>query len=126
MRRNNPLTTLADFAPEGVESGVGLALTGTDGRYLFFLAGTRHPRPPGTLFYAARLTDPPKQLPPDEVRGIVVLTTEQVKRSLERQPTLAELLDKGAGIIAGAESVDRQMRLYPIGAAAALARMLSA
>jgi 8-oxo-dGTP pyrophosphatase MutT (NUDIX family) len=45
---------VADFAPEGDESGVGLALQDDDGRFLFFVAGTRHSAacPPGELFYA--------------------------------------------------------------------------
>ncbi|MDP9371365.1 MAG: NUDIX hydrolase, partial [Chloroflexota bacterium] len=43
---------IADFAPDGVEAGVGLALQDAAGRYLFFLAGTRHRCPPQTLFYA--------------------------------------------------------------------------
>ena len=46
------LKTISDFAPEGVEAGVGLALQDAGGRYLFFLAGTRHRCPPGTIFYA--------------------------------------------------------------------------
>jgi 8-oxo-dGTP pyrophosphatase MutT (NUDIX family) len=44
--------TIAEFAPEGTEAGVGLALQDEAGRYLFFLAGTRHRCPPGELFYA--------------------------------------------------------------------------
>jgi len=42
-----------DFAPEGTESGVGLALQDEEGRFLFFLGGTRHLSfcPPGELFY---------------------------------------------------------------------------
>ncbi len=43
---------IADFAPEGVEAGVGLAIQDEAGCYLFFLAGTRHRCPPGELFYA--------------------------------------------------------------------------
>jgi ADP-ribose pyrophosphatase YjhB (NUDIX family) len=43
---------IADFLPAGVEAGVGLALQDNEGRYLFFLAGTRHRCPPGELFYA--------------------------------------------------------------------------
>jgi hypothetical protein len=46
------ITTLDDFAPEGVESGVGLCIKDRTGRFLFFLAGTRHRCPPGELFYA--------------------------------------------------------------------------
>jgi ADP-ribose pyrophosphatase YjhB (NUDIX family) len=46
------LTAIADFVPSGAEAGVGLALQDDEGRYLFFLAGTRHCCPPGELFYA--------------------------------------------------------------------------
>jgi len=46
------IRTLDDFAPEGVESGVGLSIQDRSGRYLFFLAGSRHDCPPGELFYA--------------------------------------------------------------------------
>jgi ADP-ribose pyrophosphatase YjhB (NUDIX family) len=44
--------TLADLVPAGAEAGVGLALQDEAGRYLFFLAGTRHRCPPGERFYA--------------------------------------------------------------------------
>ena len=47
------IRTIADFAPRGVESGVGLALQDDRERYLFFLAGTRHQHcSAGELFYA--------------------------------------------------------------------------
>ncbi|MGD8996575.1 MAG: NUDIX domain-containing protein, partial [Anaerolineae bacterium] len=46
------MTAIADFVPHGAEAGVGLALQDDEGRYLFFLAGTRHHCPPGELFYA--------------------------------------------------------------------------
>jgi 8-oxo-dGTP pyrophosphatase MutT (NUDIX family) len=46
------INTIADFAPDNVEAGVGLAIQDEQGRYLFFLAGTRHRCPPGELFYA--------------------------------------------------------------------------
>jgi 8-oxo-dGTP pyrophosphatase MutT (NUDIX family) len=47
------INCVADFAPEGKESGVGLALQDNNGRFLFFIAGTRHMLacPPGELFY---------------------------------------------------------------------------
>jgi len=47
------INCVADFAPEGTESGVGLALQDNSGRFLFFIAGTRHmvACPPGELFY---------------------------------------------------------------------------
>ena len=46
------LTSIADLIPEGAEIGVGLALQDRQGRYLFFLAGTKFDCPPGELFYA--------------------------------------------------------------------------
>lgn len=46
------MPSLADLVPEGAEAGVGLALQDAAGRYLFFLAGTRHGCPPGERFYA--------------------------------------------------------------------------
>jgi hypothetical protein len=48
----NVIGRIEDFAPEDSEAGVGLALEDGEGRYLFFLAGTRHRCPPGELFYA--------------------------------------------------------------------------
>ncbi|MGD8969217.1 MAG: NUDIX hydrolase [Anaerolineae bacterium] len=203
--------TIADFVPDGVEAGVGLALQDDGGRYLFFLAGTRHHCPPGELFYAgigghreagedwlacahreakeevgtdveilsasttwyvphdgsvqqldagmsfipvdrprpfafyemihpsgtpragelyriviyrARLCSLPQDLPPDEVLGVIALTAEQVARGPDRKPTLAELCKEGARVVAGAETVDPQIRLYPLGTAAALAHLL--
>jgi len=198
--------TIADFAPDGVEAGVGLALQDDSGLYIFFLAGTRHRCPPGELFYAgigghreanedwlmcahrevkeeigtdidilpasatwyipqqgpvqqiklsdkprpfafyemihppgtpragelyhiviyrAHLHDTPRDLPPDELQAVIALTREQVIQGLERRPTLAELLNEGALLLAGEERVDRQVRLYPLGTAAALAHVLS-
>lgn len=199
------IESIADFAPEDVEAGVGLALQDDGGRYLFFLAGTRHHCPPGELFYAgigghreagegwlacahreageeigtdidivpasvtwyvslqgpvrrvevsdrprpfalyemihppgtpragalyriviyqARLCGMPRDLPADEVQGVVALTVGQVVRGLEGRPTLAELLDEGGSLIAGGEDVDMQVRLYPLGTARALAHVL--
>jgi len=46
------IRTIADFAPDDTESGVGLVLQNNDGRYLFFLAGDRHHCPSGEVFYA--------------------------------------------------------------------------
>jgi 8-oxo-dGTP pyrophosphatase MutT (NUDIX family) len=46
------IRTIADFAPDGTEAGVGLVLQDDNERYLFFLAGTRHRCPPGELLYA--------------------------------------------------------------------------
>jgi 8-oxo-dGTP pyrophosphatase MutT (NUDIX family) len=199
------INTIADFAPDDTEAGVGLALRDDAGRYLFFLAGTRHrcspdelfyagigghreagedwltcahreaqeeigtdvdvvsasvtwyvpqqgpiqrvevsdrPRPfalyemihpPGTpragelyriVIYQARIYDEPRDLPPDEVQGVIALTEKQVIQGLEGRPTLAELLDEGALLVAGRECVDLQVRLYPLGTARALAHVL--
>lgn len=199
------IRAIAGFCPDDAEAGVGLALQDEKGRYLFFLAGTRHRCPPGELFYAgigghreegedwlacadreaneeigtdikilsssstwyvpqrdsvqqlevtdqpcplafyemihppgtpregelyriviyeARLRDSPKDLPQDELQGVIALTAEQVIRGPERKPTLAELIDEGALVVAGEETVSRQARLYPIGTAMALAHVL--
>lgn len=199
------ISAIASWVPEDAESGVGLALQDDSGRYLFFLAGTRHRCPPGELFYAgigghreagegwlacahreakeeigtdveilpapvtwyipqhssvqklevadrprplafyemihppdtpragelyriviykARLRDVPKDLPPDELLGVIALTAEQVIRGPERRPTLAELVEEGASVVAGGETVSRDVRLYPIGTAMALAHVL--
>lgn len=45
-------TYIDELVPEGAESGVGLALQDSRGRYIFFLAGTKFTCPPGELFYA--------------------------------------------------------------------------
>jgi len=76
------------------------------------------------VIYRARLCGPPKDLPPDEVLGVIALTAEQVVLGLERKPTLSELIAEGARIVAGGETVDPQIRLYPLGTAAALAHVL--
>jgi 8-oxo-dGTP pyrophosphatase MutT (NUDIX family) len=198
------IRAIADFAPEGTEAGVGLALQDDSERYLFFLAGTRHHCLPGELFYAgigghretgedwlacahreakeeigtevdivpasstwhlpqqgpvqqvkvgdqprpfalyemvhppgtsregesyriviykAHLDEKPKDLPLDEVQGIIALTEGQVIRGLEGRPTLAELLDEGARLVAGQKHVGLQVRLYPLGTARALAHL---
>jgi 8-oxo-dGTP pyrophosphatase MutT (NUDIX family) len=206
------IKAIADFVPSGAEAGVGLALQDDEGRYIFFLAGTRHRCPSGELFYAgigghreagedwlacahreaqeevgtdveilsapttwyvphdgsvqqldagmpfipvdrprpfafyemihpsgtpragelyriviyrARLCSLPRDLPPDEVLGVIALTAEQVVRGPERKPTLDELIAEGARIVAGGETLNRQVRLYPLGTAAALAHVLS-
>jgi ADP-ribose pyrophosphatase YjhB (NUDIX family) len=76
------------------------------------------------VIYRTRLLSPPNNLPPEEVRAIIALTREQVLQGLEHRPTLAELLDNGAAIVAESEPIDRQTRLYPLGTAWALAHML--
>ena len=89
--------------------------------------------PPGTpragevyriVVYQARLRSLPRKLQEDEVLAIIALTREQVIRGSERKPTLSELLDEGARIVAGAEPIDGRICLYPLGTARALAYVL--
>ena len=91
--------------------------------------------PPGTpraggiyylVIYLARLQGQPRALAPEEVQGVIALTAAQVVRGAQRRPTLATLLDEGASLVAGGESVGRQVSLYPIGTAKALALVLRA
>jgi ADP-ribose pyrophosphatase YjhB (NUDIX family) len=76
------------------------------------------------VIYRARLCSLPQDLPPDEVLGVIALTAEQVAHGPDRKPTLAELREEGARVVAGAEAVDPQTRLYPLGTATALAHVL--
>ena len=91
--------------------------------------------PPGTpraggvyhlAIYLARLQGQPRALAPEDVQGVIALMAAQVVRGEQRRPTLATLLAEGATIVAGGESVGRQVRLYPIGTAKALALVLQA
>jgi 8-oxo-dGTP pyrophosphatase MutT (NUDIX family) len=199
------IRAIADFAPDDVEAGVGLALQDVSGRYLFFLAGTRQPSPPGELFYAgigghretgeswlecahreareeigvdveilsapviwyiprngpvqqidvpdrprplalyemihppgapraggtyriviyrARLHDIPRDLPPEELLGVIALTREQVIGGPERRPTLAAITQEGGSVVAGGETLSPEVRLHPLGTAVALASVL--
>ena len=196
---------ISDLIPEGAESGVGLALQDPQGRYLFFLAGTKFDCPPGELFYAgigghrekgetwiecahreaieemgvdvellpsddtwivssdgeaerilvsdeprpmalygmvhpenapragdtyyiviyrAALIQPPSDLPIDEVRGIIALSSKQVIEGPQRKPSIAEIISEGAEIVSLAKPVDLDTLIYPIGTASALAAIL--
>ncbi|MFQ5871839.1 MAG: NUDIX hydrolase [Candidatus Geothermarchaeales archaeon] len=76
------------------------------------------------VIYKARLHGLPRDLPRDEVQGVIALTAEQVIRGPERKPSLAELVDEGGMIVDIGETVDLQIRLYPIGTAMALGHLL--
>jgi 8-oxo-dGTP pyrophosphatase MutT (NUDIX family) len=76
------------------------------------------------VIYHAEMLRLPSNLPLEEVRAIIALTTEQVLRGPEHQPTVAELLANGAEIVAESEPVDPRVRLYPLGTARALAHVL--
>jgi 8-oxo-dGTP pyrophosphatase MutT (NUDIX family) len=89
--------------------------------------------PPGTpragalyriVVYRARLCGRPQDLPEDEVLAVLALTEGQVLRGPERKPTLAELQDDGAQVVAGGERLHDETRLYPLGTARALAEVL--
>jgi 8-oxo-dGTP pyrophosphatase MutT (NUDIX family) len=89
--------------------------------------------PPGTprtgevyriVVYRARLCGRPRDLPEDEVLAVIALTEAQVLLGPERKPTLAELLEEGARLVAGGERLSHQTRLYPLGTARALAAVL--
>jgi len=199
------IRTIADFAPQDAETGVGLVIQDDRRRYLFFLAGPRHYCPPGDLFYAgigghretgedwlacahreaieevgsdvailpsdvtwhvdrhgrseqveisdqprpfalcemihppgtpragmlyriviykARLDEDPNDLAQDEVLGVLALTEAQVVRGIKDRPTVSDVLDGGASLVAGDDRVDRRLRLYPLGTAAALGQIL--
>jgi 8-oxo-dGTP pyrophosphatase MutT (NUDIX family) len=76
------------------------------------------------VIYRARLRGVPQNLPLDELQGVIALTTQQVIRGVERKPKLEELIAEGAMVVAGGETVDRQVRLYPLGTAVAMAHVL--
>ena len=89
--------------------------------------------PPGTpragelyriVVYRARLRSLPTTLQEDEVLAVIALTREQVILGPERKPTLADLLDEGARIVARAGPIDNHLRLYPLGTARVLAHLL--
>ena len=76
------------------------------------------------MVYTARLRSMPENLQEEEVLAVIALTSEQVIRGPERRPTVAELLDEGARIVASVGPVDGQVRLHPLGTARALAYIL--
>ena len=76
------------------------------------------------VIYRSALLEPPAQTPIDEARGIVALTREQVVRGPDRKPTITQLIDEGAKVVALVEPMDFETTLYPIGTAAALAFVL--
>ncbi len=73
------------------------------------------------VIYKAALLEQPTEMPVEEVSGVIALTLEQVILGPKRRPSLSELIYEGADLVAPNEPVDLNTRLYPIGAAAALA-----
>jgi 8-oxo-dGTP pyrophosphatase MutT (NUDIX family) len=89
--------------------------------------------PPGTpragkvyriVVYRAQLLGPPDDLLEYEVLAIIALTKEQVIRGPQRKPTLAQLRNEGAQLVASAGPLTDHTRLYPLGTASALALVL--
>jgi hypothetical protein len=76
------------------------------------------------VIYQARLCGLPEDLQQDELKGVIALTTGQVRQGIQRKPTLAQLIEEGALILAGCVTVDPQVRLLPLGTAVALAYVL--
>ena len=76
------------------------------------------------VIYRAALIQPPSDLPIDEVRGIIALSSKQVIEGPQRKPSIAELISEGAGIVSLAKPVDLNTLIYPIGTASALATVL--
>lgn len=76
------------------------------------------------VIFKARLHDMPGALSPDEVKGIIAMTREQVIQGLDRKPLLTDLLAEGALLLAGEKVIARRVRLYPLGTAKALSLLL--
>jgi len=74
------------------------------------------------VIYKARLLGIPKDLPSDELQGVIGLTSKQLIQSLDDKPTLAELLNDGTLLIGG-DHLDRNLRLYILGTPKVLAHI---
>jgi len=77
------------------------------------------------VIYKAELNKVPNQLKRDEVRSIIALTKDQLKKSKNKKIKLGKLKRNGAEVIAGRENVNNEIKLYPIGTARALAEIFS-
>ena len=76
------------------------------------------------VIYRASLIGKLGRLPPEEVRAVIAVTADQLLRSLDAKPSLGQLLDSGAELVAQAEPIAPETRLYPIGTAFALGTVL--
>lgn len=77
------------------------------------------------VIYRARLLTFPFHLQTEEVQGVIALTKPQIARGISQKPTLSELLADGARIISETTTIDRNVRLYPIGTARALGLIMA-
>lgn len=81
------------------------------------------------VIYEALLSGPPSaiKLNMEEVLGLLTLTKQQVIDGIKCKPTIRTLLNEGARLIASAaNTIDEDLRCYPIGTAKALALILGA
>lgn len=77
------------------------------------------------VIYNAILSSPLENLQKYELGGVIALTKDQIVKSISRKPTLEELINEGASIVAGCEHLDfSKVNLYPIGTAKALGHIL--
>ena len=74
--------------------------------------------------YEANLRSQSLELSIEEVRAVLALTPAQVVRGLEARPTLRELIDDRARVMAQVTKIDTKVRVFPIGSAQALAHVL--
>ena len=78
------------------------------------------------VIFNAKLNSKPEKLQKYELGGVIALTKEQVVKNVNRKPTLKELINEGASIVAGCHHLDiNKVRLYPIGTAKALGYILN-
>lgn len=78
------------------------------------------------VIFNTRLCLKPENLQKYELGGVIALTKDQVVKNVNRKPTLQELINEGASIVAGCHHLDfNKVKLYPIGTAKALGYILN-
>ena len=75
------------------------------------------------MIFHARLKGIPKDLPKDEIQGVIAMTKKQMLNGLNTSMSLAEIVSEGGQLITGCEDLVRDTRLYPLGTAKALAEI---
>lgn len=78
------------------------------------------------VIFAATLARPPQRLQPEEVQGVIALTRAQVIAGGGRRLTLGEVLAAGGAVVTAVCQFPHDLTLYPLGTAAALARIFTA
>ena len=74
--------------------------------------------------YEASLSTHSFKLAVEEVSAVIALTPEQVVNGPSHRPTMGELMRDGAEVLASAQVLYDEVRLYPVGSAVALANVL--